>query len=1013
MRMPAKASVLSGLLLLLGLCSTDASLGQRRLISGTVTEAATGMPLTGVSVRVQDSPAGAITDAAGAYSLDASAGEVLEFFLTGYAAQYVTVGTGSEVDVALVEAFKLLDELVVVGYGTQRRADFNAAASRVIAEGALVGLVGSPEQLFQGRVPGVNVILNGGEPGAPVTTRFRGGTSISASNDPLYVIDGIPIDNGYSAPAGADGTDSGHKNPLFFLNPNDIEVIDVLRDASAAAMYGSRGANGVILVSTKGGAAGQLQVDYNGSVSASSLVRALPLLSASEYRQFVSASGLPTVNLGDASTNWQDAITRTALSHDHNLAFGGGSPATRYRASVGYRNQQGIIINSGMERLTGRVNVSHRALDERLRLDLRMAGSFFQDNRAPFQQTGGYSGGLLTNVLKFNPTLPVYNSDGSYYENPGQTSIRNPVALAEQVQDLTNTSRLLSGLKADYALLPALTGTVRIGVDRQQASRRVFIPGASPLRSRQMGEARQGNNEFSSILAEAYASYVRPRANAHRISAVAGYSFQEFFREGFHAATTGLASDKFSFNYLAAGDSDTYSIGSFKETSRIISFFGRLGYDYRGRYLVTASVRRDGSSRFSLDDEWGIFPAVTVGWRLSDMALMQRLSFVSDLKLRAGWGLTGNHDFGTLGTARNFRATDISIPEDTTAQGAIPVYPDSPGLKWEETSQLNLGIDFGFWGDRLYGSVDYYFKTSYDLLLELEVPEPAAVSTRLANAGRLRNRGVDIMANARVLDRGRLVLELGGAFSANKNEIKDLGGRDRIFTGRASGAGLSLTNTQIIVPGHPFGSFLAPMFAGFDGATGEQRCRTASGATVACVEVPVSEWEVVGSALPDFEYGLTASLGYRNWDMSLFLRGEQGRHLFNNTGLEYSSKSLVNTYLNFLRPALDDPAPLTDTPQYSSRWIQEASFLRVESLSLGYTFSGSSALDRLIGTVRRARIYVAANNLFVFSDYAGWDPEVNTEASARLGRLSILSHGIDYTNYPRPRTVTAGISLGF
>lgn len=1012
-RMPVRASLVSCMAVLLGFLSTDLSVAQTRLITGTVTEASTGMPLAGVSVQVRDGAFEVSTDAAGAYSLEAATGDVLVFSLAGFATQYVTVGRGSVTNVTLAGDIEPLEQLVVVGYGSQQRTGITASVQRVLAEDAGAGLVGSPEQLYQGRVAGVNVIQSGGEPGAPATVRFRGGTSIIASNEPLYVIDGIPIDNGSSAPVGADGTDSGRKNPLVFLNPHDIETIDVLRDASAAAVYGNRGANGVVLVSTKGGADGQLQVDYDGSVSASSFVRALPVLSAAEYRQFVNSNGLPTLRLGEANTNWQDAITRTAVSQDHNLAFGGGTPETQYRASASYRNQQGIIINSGMERVTGRVNVRHEALEDRLGLDLRMTGSFFQDNRAPFQQTGGYAGGLLANVLKFNPTLPVYNADGSFYEISGQTSVRNPVALAEQVQDLTSSTRLLSSFKADYSVVPGLTASMRLGLDRQQASRRVFIPGANPLRRRQMGEARQGNNEFSSVLAEAYGSYVRSSAKSHRIGLVGGYSFQEFFREGFHAATTGLASDRFSYTYLGAGDSETYSIGSFKETSRIVSFFGRLSYDYLNRYMVTASVRRDGSSRFGPDNEWGIFPAVTVGWRVSDLAFIQRRTRVSDLKLRVGWGITGNHDFGTLGSPRNLRATDISLPADTTVQGAIPVFPDHPALKWEETSQVNFGIDYGFWSDRLYGSVDYYLKNTHDLLLELEVPEPTAVPTRLANAGRMQNRGVDAVANARVLDRGRLFLELGAVFSANRNTVKDLGGLTRIYTGRASGAGLSLTNTQIITPGHSFGSFLAPVFAGFDGSSGEQRCRSASGANVACYEVPRSEWEVVGSALPDFEYGLTADFTYGNWDLSLFLRGEHGRHVFNNTGLEFAAKNLVHTQLNFLRTALDDPTPLTDTPQYSSRWIQEASFLRVEVLSLGYTFAGISALNRLAGTVRRARIYVAANNLFVFTDYAGWDPEVNTEASARLGRLSILSHGIDYTNYPRPRTVTAGISLGF
>ena len=613
--MPADMSIRHCICPLLMVCIASLSYGQTRTISGTVTGGRSGLPLPGVNIRVQGTLTGTITDIDGSYRLEVTTGDVLQFSFIGYSGQAATVGEPAVIDIVLIEDTEFLEEVVVVGYGTQQRANITGSTHRVLAEEANVGLINSPEQLMQGRVAGVNVIQSGGEPGAPVTIRIRGGTSISASNEPLYVIDGVPIDNSNSAPGGAGGTDSGRKNPLVFLNPYDIESIDVLKDASAAAIYGSRGANGVILVTTKRGGEGQIQVDYNGYVSSSSFMRDLPLLDASEYRSFVESNDLPTSNLGDAETDWQDAVTRTAISHNHNIAFGGGTRGTQYRASVSYLNQQGIVINSGLERVSGRVNVAHQALDDRLNLEMRMTGSFFLDNRAPFQQTGGFSGGLLTNVMKYNPTLPIYNADGTFYEIPGQTSVRNPVALAQQVEDFTKTTRLLSSLKADYAILPGLLGTVNVGVDRQQASRRVFIPGANPLRQAEKGEARQGNNELSSVLAEVYGNYARSLQNVHNVSITGGYSFQEFYREGFQAATTGFVSDVFSYNNLAAGDIETFAIGSFRQSSRLISFFGRLNYDYLGRYIVSASIRRDGSSRFGSDQKWGIFPAVTVGWR--------------------------------------------------------------------------------------------------------------------------------------------------------------------------------------------------------------------------------------------------------------------------------------------------------------------------------------------------------------------------------------------------------------
>ena len=1006
-------SIRHSIVLVLMLALTGLAHGQARTITGAVTEQGSGIPLPGVNIQVLGTLTGAITDMDGAYSLQVTTGDILLFSFVGYISQRVSVGAASSIDVVLAEDLELLEEVVVIGYGTQQRANVTGSAQRVIADEANVGLINSPEQLMQGRVAGMNIIQNGGEPGAPVTIRIRGGTSISASNEPLYVIDGVPIDNSNIAPTGAGGADSGRKNPLVFLNPHDIESIDVLKDASAAAIYGSRGANGVILVTTKKGREGQVQVDYDGYVSSSSFIRDLPLLDASEYRSFVQSNGLPTINLGDANTNWQDAVTRDALSQNHNLAFGGGTANTRYRASVSYLNQEGIIINSGLERVSGRVNVNHRALDDKLRLDMRVTGSFFNDNRAPFQQTGGFSGGLLTNVLKYNPTLPVYNADGSYYEIIGQTSVRNPVALAEQVEDFTRTTRLLGGLKADYEIIPGLVGVVNVGMDRQQASRRVFIPGGNPLRQVVKGEARQGNNELSSVLLEVYGNYARSHQDIHNVGVTAGYSFQEFFNEGFSAATTGFVSDVFTYNNLSAGDTETFAISSYKQTNRLISFFGRLNYDYLGRYILSSSLRRDGSSRFGADQKWGFFPAVTVGWRLSDERFLQGISAINDLKLRVGWGITGSQEIGNLRSLPIFGSAGSAVFGEAIISGVAPTNFANPLLKWEETSQLNVGLDFGLWSDRIYGAIEYYVKDTDDLLLEFDVPQPAAVPTRLANAGQMRNQGFDLGLNARLIDRGDLFVEVGGTFNANTNEIIDLGGRTQIFTGRSSGAGLSQINTQIITPGEAFGSFYAPLFIGFDAETGEQRCRGASGSDVACSDIPISEYQVVGAAQPDFQYGFTTSLVYKGWDASVFLRGEEGRDVYNNTGIEYTSKNLANTNVNFLREALEDPTPLAEAPQYSSRWIQDASFLRVENVTIGYTFRNVGALSDVVGVIRRARIYIAANNLFVFTQYDGWDPEVNTEASASVGNISILSLGIDYTNYPRPRTFTAGVSLGF
>ncbi|MBO6576937.1 MAG: TonB-dependent receptor [Rhodothermales bacterium] len=997
-------------LLCLGLLTTATlAFGQARDISGTVTDADSGFPLPGVNVAIQGTMTGTATGVDGTYSIRANQGDVLVFSFIGYLSQQITVGNDTTIDVALGVDEVLLEEVVVVGYGTQKRADITGSVGSVNADEANVGLVNSPEQLVQGRIAGVNIIQNGGEPGAPVTVRIRGGTSISASNEPLYVIDGVPIDNSSSNPGlisgGGNTPDSGRKNPLVFLNPNDIESIDVLKDASASAIYGSRGANGVILITTKQGRAGQSTFDYDAYVSSSQFASSLDLLSASEYRNFVQSQGLPTVNLGSADTDWQDAVTQNAISQQHNLSMGGGSESTQYRASVSYLDNQGIIIGSGMERVSGRMNLNHTTFNDRLRLDMRITGSYVNDDRAPFNQTGGFEGGLFTNVMKFNPTLPITNADGTYFEIPGQTSVRNPVALAEQVQDLTKTTRVLGSFRADYDLTEELTVTANVGLDRSQSSRSYFIPGSNPLKSAVRGEAQKGDNEFSSKVLELTGNYATVFDGGHDVQLLGGYSFQQFDNEGFGALSQGFVSDVFSFNSLAAGQSATYQINSFKNRSRLISFFGRLNYSYNSRYIFSASLRRDGSSRFGADNKWGVFPAVTLGWRLSSEDFLADQDFIDDLKLRIGYGVTGSQEIGNLRSLPIFGASGNAVIGNAEVSGVAPTNFPNPGLKWEETSQLNVGLDYELWNSRVSGSIEFYQKTTDDLLLEFEVPQPAAVPTRLANAGSMENTGIDFAINAFVYDQNDLTIELGTTFNANRNEITDLGGREQIFTGRASGAGLSQINTQVLTPGEPFGTFWGATFLGFDPATGTQLFETDANGNRAV--------GIIGNAQPDFTYGFTGNATYKQWDFSFFLRGEQGRDVFNNTSLEYSSKNLVNTNVNFLQLALDDPTPLAEAPVYSSRWIQDASFIRLENLTLGYTFNNVTAADDWIGTIRRARVYLAANNLFVITPYEGFDPEANTEASASVGNIPITSLGIDYTNYPRPRTFTVGVSLGF
>ncbi|MDX1429160.1 MAG: SusC/RagA family TonB-linked outer membrane protein, partial [Rhodothermales bacterium] len=568
------------------LVSSTLAFAQEKTVTGTVTDADSGFPLPGVNISVQGTLTGTATGIDGTYSIRVNTGDVLVFSFVGYLPQEVTVADQTTINVALQEDVALLSEVVVVGYGTQRKADVTGAVSNVNVADANVGIVQSPEQMLQGRVSGVRVVQNDGEPGAGVTIRVRGGTSISASNDPLYVVDGVPIDNSSTQPNtfSLDGNadNNGPRNPLSFINPSDIASIDVLKDASAAAIYGSRGANGVILITTKKGQAGQLSVNYSGRLSVSQLRKKIDLLSASEYRQFVSDFGLGN-SLGGANTDWQDEIFSDATSQDHNLSFSGGTELTRYRASVGYRDQEGIVVNSGQERVTGNLSASHKAMEEKLELNVNLNGSFVNDNLTPTTETNGFESTLLGNVVKFNPTLPVTDTDSGCLFDTGSgfceigTSVRNPVAIAEQIQDFVKTSRILGGFNANYKFTSALSAKVNVGLDQSSSTRRTYVPKTSPLQPgiTQNGTAAQNTLQRGSRLIELTGQYQEILSDVHSVTLLGGYSWQDFVTESFGVETRDFVTDFVGFNNLGLGASEQKPSSS-KEASKLISFFGRV-----------------------------------------------------------------------------------------------------------------------------------------------------------------------------------------------------------------------------------------------------------------------------------------------------------------------------------------------------------------------------------------------------------------------------------------------------
>ena len=955
---------------LLSLACFQVGWAQNQTITGVVTDADTGQPIVGAEIR--GGVELAITDEDGRFSVVTAAGSTLVITHTGYLPVVVAPQDRESLRVALEIDAGLLEQIITLGYGERSSI---AQGQRIAAADASAGMISSPEQLIQGRVPGLSILQSGGEPGAPITSHMRGITSISSSNAPLYVVDGIPIDNLNGIPSGIDFIDSGRKNPLVFLSSYDIATVDVVKDAGAAAIYGGRGANGVILINTQAGQSGDLRVDYRALASASEFIRPLPLVSPEAYERFVRANGLSVDYLGGSSTDWQDAVTRTALSHSHHLAASGGAQRTRYRVSAGYMNQEGVINESGLERLSGTLHMRHRNRGGRFGVDMRILGSAVRDDRVPISQTAGYYGGLLSNVLRFNPTYPVYNADGNFHEAEG-TGVFNPVALARQVDDVARTRRMIGSLRSDYQVSPGLSVVLRMGIDRHRSGRDIRISADSPLLEIGVPGSRQAQNTLGSTTGEATIRYTRPLENT-RLHVLGGALSQTFFRDGFHPDIPDLA--------LSATPATRWSHSQH-------AVFVRTQYSIHDRYYVTASLRQEFSTRFGDELESALFPALALGWQLSGL---DAASSPHVFHVRFSYGRAGVQDFEPVGSYGSW--------------GRWPSGDPHAGLAWEKTSQFNLGLDYNMWRGRLTGSLDLYHRSTSDMLIEEVRPLSSGYPTQLVNAGQMRNLGFEFMMQGRAFTGTRSSVDAGMMVHGSRNRILNLGSWSSLITGYASGPGLSVTASQVIAPGQPFGTFRAPIFAGFD-ASGRELCRMSSGATADCAAVPPDDWENVGKSLPDIEYSFWTTVGLNRWDMRALVRGALGRHVFNNLGLAFSTKSLGASGFNFLSDALDDPAPITEGARYSSRWIQNASFLRLESVELGYTLGSTIASQGYLDAIR---IFLAVNNAFVITPYSGWDPEVSTESFNTVGIVPILSSGIDFTNYPRPRTFTVGIHVAF
>lgn len=966
--------------------------GQDRVVNGQVADTA-GRALSGASVTVKGQTArGTTTDANGNFSLTVpSNANTLIVSSVGFLAQEVNIAGQTSVTVSLQTAAGNLNEIVVTGYGTTRRRDVTGSIAKINERDLNQGPITNPLQQIAGRAAGVTINQAGSEPGVAPSIRIRGITSLGGGNDPLVVVDGI----------------QGNLDLLNQVPPSEIESVDILKDASATAIYGSRGAAGVVLVTTKRGRAGRTILEYSGTAAIETIAKSFEMLSPEEWRAEAQRRGITGADYG-GNTNWFDLITRDGYTQNHNIAFGGGTSDFSYRASATAILQEGLLLNSGLRNFIGRFQGTQRALDNRLNMTFNL-------NTAT--QTNKWNGpGNIGGALQRRPTDPVYfknaaGVDSAYFIDPNAFAYVNPYARTKEMIDGTTSNTLFGSLRADLEVVRGLTAGF-FGSWRRVNT--LYGSYASPATTREdarnfRGIAQRNTNTTNERLMDLSLNYKRS-SNGHNLDAIFVYEWQKAIYEGFAAQGRGFLNDLLTFNALQSSDISLARNGdvtSYKNDRTIVSFLGRVNYNYLNRYFVTASLRRDGSSVFGANHKWGNFPAVSLAWRLAGEGFMQDINFISDLKLRVGYGVTGNQQgLGPLNSVR------LVNPNGTTFFGGqlIPDFAISQNenrdLRWETREMTNIGLDFAILRNKLTGTVDYYNGKTKDLLFDYTVPQPPyPFGTIKANVGTLRNEGVELTLNYNMVQRKDFTVTLSGNFTRNTNRVLELSGSlngvplntDTVRWGAGGTTGVASTNNGIsfLIRNNPIGTFFLFKHGGVD-ANGNQLIEDLNKNGKIDDNDRSADRYIAGNALPKFTYAFTPSATYRNFDLNMVWRGSYGNKIYNARRATLSALAQFGQQ-NVLRDALE--TNISNIDYASDYWLEDGSFLRLDNMTLGYRIPLNS---KFISAIRTS---LTGTNLLVITDYKGIDPELRTDGGNGFG--------IDGGIYPRTRGLAFGLNIIF
>ena len=976
-------------ILFLGILISGAINAQGIRVSGKVTDAADGSSLVGVTIQEKGTTNGTTTDGNGNFSLTVAPNGTLVISYVGYAALEVPVNGKTVINVAMTVGNLKLNEVVVIGYGTVKKSDATGSIVAVSSKDFNQGAITSPQDLLVGKSAGVVITNAGGAPGSGATILVRGGSSLNASNKPLIIIDGVPIDNNDVA---------GSSNFLSFVNPNDIETFTVLKDASATAIYGSRASNGVIIITTKKGKAGsKMSITYNGNTSISSAIKFLDVYTGDQLRQIaldhIDLYGADNLSkLGTANTNWQNQIFRNAVSQDHNLSVSGSYKTLPYRVSLGYTDQNGILKNTDMQRMTGAISLDPAFLNNSLKVSINAKGMSTNNNFG--------DPGALGSAINMDPTQPVKDgnpaSDGYFqWSNYGANlGTPNPVEQLLATDNKSVVNRVIGNIQFNYALhfIQGLNANLNLATDYTKSTGHDNLPSTAPsvLTSPLFGKLDNYSGKNYNNLLDFYLNYSKdlPSLNS-KIEATAGYSWQHFKREG-NNYSRGIVDDTHPYQKTDSS--------SFATENYLVSFFGRLNYTLMDKYLLTVTVRDDGSSRFAKGNQWGIFPSAALAWKIKNEAFLKDVDLVSDLKLRIGWGVTGQQDIVGNDYPSQARYM-ISSPGSYYLIGGdyLPTLRPSaydPTIKWEQTATQNLGVDFGFLKDRINGSLDIYRRVTTNLLNTVTIPSGSNFSnTLLTNVGSLDNKGAEISLNIVPISQNDMSLTIGFNVSYNVNKITKL-----LITNDPNYIGILYGNAftgqiQVTRVGSPaYSYFVNKQVYDASGYPIEGLYVDLSGKG-GTVNGNTSDQYIFHNPAPDYLLGFSARFNYKNFDISGSARASLGNYVYNAVaaGASYDQMYQIGYWKNFT-------TFLNDTRfvkrQFTSDYfVSNASFLKLDNLSAGYKF------DHILNNKLSARISLTAQNLVTITKYKGLDPEV--------------PGGVDNNFYPRPRTYMLGISLTY